>query len=106
MMVRLHLKRIGEVVDGDAPIDDARTPGAVTTSASSTTPGVVIDDVPTPPVPQRGTTRRTDDGTWMDTRKKGKKLCPWHAKDQCDPALQPCGPRRTDYVRVRTRFVR
>ena len=49
MMVRLHLKRIGEVVDGDAPIDDARGPGTKPTAAASSTPGVIVDDVPTPP---------------------------------------------------------
>ena len=88
MMVRLHLKKIGEVVDGDAPIDDVRLPGVKTNTAASSTPGVVVDDVPTPPPPQRGTTRRTEDGTWLATRKKGKKLCPWYANDDCDPALQ------------------
>ena len=88
MTVRLHLKRIGEVVDGDAPIDDVRVPGARTTAAASSTPGVMVDDVPTLPPPQRGATRRSDDGTWLATRRKGKKLCSWYANDQCDPALQ------------------
>ena len=53
MMVRLHLKRIGEVVDGDAPIDDVRGPAVKVTAAASSTLGVIVDDVPTPP-PLRG----------------------------------------------------
>ena len=88
MMVRLHLKKIGDVVDGDAPIDDVRLPGAKTTAAASSTPGVVVDDVPTPPPPQRGATRKAEDGTYLTTRKTGKKLCPWYAEDRCDPAHQ------------------
>ena len=73
-MVRLELVRMGEVVDGDAPIGNP----AGSSSSLAAPPTVQAPVTHTPPVPKRGMDD-SGDGAWswpLRVNKKRKSLCP------------------------------
>ena len=80
-MVRLHLKKLGQVVDGDATIEDPST------SASSTS---VSAPTGTPPPPPPGKLKRPgEDAAWpIEYNKRNKRLCVELQNDSCYPCAK------------------
>ena len=80
-MVRLELVRMGEVVDGDAPIGNP----AGSSSSLAAPPTVQAPVTHTPPVPKRGTDDSGDSAwSWpLRVNKKRKTLCPGFQDGSC-----------------------
>ena len=84
--VRLELRRLGEVVDGDAPVQ------SVGESVSSGGPKAVVIGPPSVPAPPQGGLKRTaeeSNGAWpwpFWTNKRHKQLCRGYQTGQCHSA--------------------
>ena len=89
-LVRLELKRLGELVDGDAPIGESTTTGGEVTrmisNAAATNPSVPPPPAPVAPRRRAASSALTDaDDNWpLKVNKKRKKLCPSFNNGRCE----------------------
>ena len=74
MMVRFHLKSIGEVVDGDSPIENH--PGSSSSTAALAATTLVRTSYETEPEHQANPPKRAGTRVDRDRTKRKKSLCP------------------------------